>query len=60
MNKNKLTTAGATLTPASYVSPTAMVKEIHSEGVLCISANLFLRENAATFQDWEEDNTFQW
>lgn len=59
MNK-KLTTAGAALSASSYVSPETKVKEIHSEGVLCMSANLFLRENAATFQDWEEDNTFQW
>jgi hypothetical protein len=44
----------------NYVSPTATVKEMQAEGVLCISANLFIRENGATFQDWEEDNTFQW
>jgi hypothetical protein len=54
MNKNKLTTAGATLTPASYVSPTAMVKEIHSEGVLCISfaGKLTFSQN----EEWVEND----
>lgn len=53
MNKNKLTTAGATLTPASYVSPTAMVKEIHSEGVLCMSFRLM---NDYQHEAWTEDD----
>ena len=54
MNKNKPTTAGATLTPASYVSPTAMVKEIHSEGVLCISfaGKLTFSQN----EEWVEND----
>ena len=52
MNKNKLTTAGATLTPASYVSPTAMVKEIHSEGVLCMSMRLL--------EEWKPADSFTW
>jgi hypothetical protein len=57
MNKNKLTTAGATLTPASYVSPTAMVKEIHSEGVLCMS---FMQQQTLSIQKWEVDDDFSW
>ena len=59
MNK-KLTTAGVALNASSYTSPVAKITEIHSEGVLCISANLFIQKNGATFQEWEEDNTFQW
>ena len=59
MNK-KLTSAGVALNASSYTSPVAKITEIHSEGVLCISANLFIRENGASFQDWEEDNEFQW
>ena len=59
MNK-KLTTAGATLNASSYVSPVAKVTEIHSEGLLCISALKFIDNNAASFEEWNEDNTFQW
>ena len=55
MNKNKLTTAGATLTPASYVSPTAMVKEIHSEGVLCMSINMLMQQDFG-HENWGTDD----
>jgi hypothetical protein len=55
MNKNKLTTAGATLTPASYVSPTAMVKEIHSEGVLCMSINMLMQQDFG-HETWVPDD----
>ena len=44
----------------NYVSPTAMVKEMQTEGVLCISANLFIKNNGASFQDWGEEVNLEW
>lgn len=57
MNK-KLTPAGASLSPVSYVSPTAIVKEIQAEGVLCMSINAITKSEYG-FQDWEERD-FTW
>ena len=37
MNKILTTAASATLGTSSYVSPEAIVTEIHTEGVLCMS-----------------------
>ena len=43
----------------NYVSPTAMVKEMQTEGVLCISLNT-IRNSEYGFQDWvERDFTWQ-
>ena len=47
MKNKKLTAAKSFLGGGSYVSPEAIVSEIHSEGVLCSSSP------DATLQDWE-------
>ena len=58
MNK-KLTTAGASLSPASYISPAAKVTEIHTEGVLCMS--MIGKLSFSQTEEWEEvDFTNQW
>ena len=41
----------------NYVSPTATVKEMQVEGVLCGS---FLQGVAFTINEWETDNSFSW
>ena len=56
MNKILTTAASATLGTSSYVSPEAIVTEIHTEGVLCaseIGATLSVRE-------WDDEETFSW
>ena len=60
MNKILTTAAPATLGISSYESPAITAVEVLSEGVLCMSGDSFIRENSASFQDWEEDKTFQW
>ena len=44
MNKILTTAASATLGTSSYVSPEAKVTEIHSEGVLCSSFEVYDEE----------------
>ena len=56
MNKILTTTASATLGTSSYVSPEAIVTEIHSEGVLCSSE---IGANTLSVDEWE-NGTFSW
>ena len=49
MNKNNF----------NYVSPTATVKEMQVEGVLCFSALDFMQKNSASFEEWTEE-TLTW
>ena len=44
----------------NYVSPTAMVKEMQTEGVLCFSALHFMKNNSAGFEDWNETPIGEW
>ena len=46
MKNNRLTAAKSFLGGGSYVSPEAIVSEIHSEGVLCVSS--------PNHEGWEE------
>lgn len=44
MNRNLMTAAGLSLGACSYVSPEVTVAEIHSEGVLCSSFEVYKEE----------------
>ena len=56
MNKILTTAASATLGTSSYVSPEAKVSEMHSEGVLCMSALELLKQQSFDHQEWNTDN----
>ena len=56
MNKIKMTTAESTLRSSSYASPETLVSEMHSEGVLCMSAQELLQQQSFGHQAWETDN----
>ena len=55
MNKILTTAASATLGTSSYVSPEAIVTEIHTEGVLCAS-----QVGATLSVDEWENGEFSW
>ena len=56
MNKILTTAASATLGTSSYVSPEAIVTEIHSEGVLCASE---IGAQTLSVEKWQ-DGEFSW
>ena len=59
MNKRQLT-ATAMYSEGSYTSPAVKVVEVQAEGMLCISARIFLEENYATLQEWNDVTDLPW
>ena len=56
MKKILLTAAESSLRSSSYVSPEAKVSEMHSEGVLCMSAQELLQQQSFGHQEWKTDD----